>query len=255
MVVVVVGVDVTVKSKPSAFPHLDMDAFPQFRDHLDQYHDTREALIKASRDITNIAKKTIFLLHRLALERDNPSEAARQGRERLKDVQSIYAKCSPLIAGDNFYRYNRQVSPGLQEYIEALSFAHYLEHGTLISHTDVQASLADPNGVPYVILTVEDYLLGLSDLTGELMRFAISGIARWGGRAKALDVCAFVRACRAGKFFFLLLRFSLPGIGDVVLSECSLTSLSDDSPPEPNSITSALMMAGEQTLNASFHTR
>jgi Translin family len=31
------------------------------------------------------------------------------------------------------------------------------------------------------------------------MRFAISGIARKGGRTKASDVCAFVRRCKSGK--------------------------------------------------------
>jgi predicted translin family RNA/ssDNA-binding protein len=54
----------------------------------------------------------------------------------------------------------------------------------------------------YFILPLEDYLLGLSDLTGELMRFAISGISRRGGRSKASDVCAFVRRCKAGKLYF-----------------------------------------------------
>ncbi|KAG5652285.1 hypothetical protein H0H81_005545 [Sphagnurus paluster] len=49
----------------------------------------------------------------------------------------------------------------------------------------------------YFPLTIDDYLLGLSDLTGELMRFAISAISRRGGRAKANEVCAFVRACKA----------------------------------------------------------
>lgn len=52
----------------------------------------------------------------------------------------------------------------------------------------------------YFPLTVSDYLLGLSDLTGELMRFAISGLSSHkGGRAKATQVCAFVRACKAGE--------------------------------------------------------
>jgi len=44
---------------------------------------------------------------------------------------------------------------------------------------------------------MSDYLLGLSDLTGELMRFAISGISRRGGRTKASEVCAFVRDCKS----------------------------------------------------------
>ncbi len=51
----------------------------------------------------------------------------------------------------------------------------------------------------YFPLPLEDYLLGLSDLTGELMRFAIAAISRRGGRQKANEVCSFVRNCKAGE--------------------------------------------------------
>jgi predicted translin family RNA/ssDNA-binding protein len=45
-------------------------------------------------------------------------------------------------------------------------------------------------------LPIEDYLLGVSDLTGELMRYAITAIPRKGGRATANAVCTFVRQCK-----------------------------------------------------------
>ncbi|KAF9014990.1 Translin [Cyathus striatus] len=178
--------------------------FDDFREQLDDHNDRRERLIKASRDITNLSKKVIFLLHRTILEGITHTDqdtlekiAARRGYEKLREVQQIYASLKDELFGDRFWRYHRQVSPGLQEYIEALSFAHYLDHGTLITFHDVQKSLSDLDGVSYLPLTVSDYLLGLSDLTGELMRFAISGISRRGGRAKATEVCAFMRACKA----------------------------------------------------------
>lgn len=179
-------------------------AFEGFRDDIDTYNDRRERLIKASRDITNLSKKTIFLLHRLVLESDGSLEdkqlltdAATKGYKKLQEVQTIYATLKPELVGDLFWRHERQVSPGLQEYIEALSFAYYLEHGTLIPFEEVQKSISDTDGKPYFPLTVSDYLLGLSDLTGELMRFAISGLSRKGGRKKAMEVCAFVRSCKA----------------------------------------------------------
>ncbi|KAG6897917.1 hypothetical protein C0992_009069 [Termitomyces sp. T32_za158] len=180
-----------------------LSSFAHFRADLDESNDRRERLIKpprprsplqASRDVTNLAKRTIFLLHRLVIESDSHSAAAR-GREELRSVQTLYANLKHELEGDRFWRYHRQVSPGLQEYIEALSFAHYLEHRSLISFDQVQQTLSDSDG--YFPLTVSDYLLGLSDLTGELMRFAISSIPRRGGRAKAVEVCAFVRACKA----------------------------------------------------------
>ena len=58
----------------------------------------------------------------------------------------------------------------------------------------------------YFPLPLEDYLLGLSDLTGELMRYAIATIPRRGGRQRANDVCAFVRACKAGEWLHFACR-------------------------------------------------
>ncbi|KAI0651590.1 Translin [Trametes meyenii] len=179
-------------------------AFESFRDDLDDHNDRRERLIKSSRDITNLSKKLIFLLHRTVTE--DPAEfddhalrqrAAARAKGKLCEIQSLFAALREELVGDRFWRYQRNVSPGLQEYIEALSFAHYLEHRTLISYDQVQSTLTDPGGLPYFPLPLEDYLLGLADLTGELMRFAIAAIPRHGGRQKASDVCGFVRACKA----------------------------------------------------------
>ena len=225
-----------------------LSAFDCFREDLDDHNDRRERLIKvcptlpspsplarahplafdllqASRDVTNLSKKVIFLLHRTMTEdmaehddRVLGRRAAARAKGKLREIRSLFAAMRPELAGERFARYQRNVSPGLQEYIEALSFAHYLEHRTLISFDAVRGSLCDDEGCPvsliaspsssghgsltsrqYFPLPLEDYLLGLSDLTGELMRFAIATIPRRGGRQKATDVCTFVRSCRAGK--------------------------------------------------------
>ncbi|EPQ60971.1 Translin [Gloeophyllum trabeum ATCC 11539] len=180
-----------------------IDLFDHFREELDEQNDRRERLIKSSRDITNLSKRCIFLLHRVATEDTKEDletralRAAKQGWGKLRDIQRIFASMKCELEGDLYWRHQKSVSPGLQEYIEALSFAHYLEHETLISYQAVQQTLCDEAGTPYFPLTISDYLLGLSDLTGELMRYAISAISRKGGRAKASDICAFVRHCKA----------------------------------------------------------
>lgn len=74
--------------------------------------------------------------------------AAKYGYEKLREVQVIFATLSVELQGDRFWRYQRQVSPGLQEYIEALSFANFLDHGSLITFDQVQATLSDPKGNP-----------------------------------------------------------------------------------------------------------
>lgn len=55
----------------------------------------------------------------------------------------------------------------LEEFVEAISFSHYLQHQKLLSPSQAQDALpAD------IALTAPDYLFGIFDLTGEMMRFA-----------------------------------------------------------------------------------
>ncbi|KAF8527894.1 Translin [Hysterangium stoloniferum] len=188
-----------------------VDAFDAFRQEFDDHNDRRERLIKLSRDVTNLSKKVIFLLHRLALEAAEDDEqkgidhAVYQSRQKLAEIGQLFEQMSIELQGENFWRYQKTVSPGLQEYIEALSFAQYLESKTLLSFQQVQDNLRSPAGVPYFPLGVPyaDYLLGISDLTGELMRFAITSIGRQGmisqkSLDEAVSMCKFVRDCKSG---------------------------------------------------------
>lgn len=76
--------------------------------------------------------------------------------------------------------------------MEAVSFQHYLTTSTLISHSDAAQQLrelvtatGEGDGGPgtssgEIELTYEDYVLGIYDMTGELMRFAITAMATSG---------------------------------------------------------------------------
>jgi len=61
----------------------------------------------------------------------------------------------------------------------------------------VQANLCDDTGQPLFPLPSSDYILGICDLTGELMRLAISSISKPNGRMKASQISLFVRGCKA----------------------------------------------------------
>ena len=74
--------------------------------------------------------------------------AAAAGREKLPEIMSIYVAMSSELEGDNFWRYHKCISPGIQEFIEALSFLHYLENGGLVTFKETQRTLSDEQGVP-----------------------------------------------------------------------------------------------------------
>ncbi len=78
--------------------------------------------------------------------------------------------------------------------MEAVSFQHYLETQHLITFEEAQSKI--PGGVQ---LTEDDYILGLFDLVGELMRFAITSMATNGELPRGedqRDILADLRSLR-----------------------------------------------------------
>lgn len=75
----------------------------------------------------------------------------------------------------NAYRYSGTITHGNQEFMEAISFRYYLETQTLITHQEAQDKLKAlcPSNAQ-VSLSTADYLLGIYDMTGELMKLAIT---------------------------------------------------------------------------------
>jgi len=104
-----------------------------------------------------------------------PEKVKQENAPRYEMINGLFVGVAPDMQGLNAWRYQRQISPGVQEYMEAISFQHYLETQRLITYEEAQGKL--PEGV---MLTEDDYLLGLFDLVGELMRFAITSMAMSG---------------------------------------------------------------------------
>lgn len=109
------------------------------------------------------------------MKKDLPPKIASETREKSAAISTQFQTIAPDLVGINAWRYQRQISGGIQEFMEAVSFEHYLRHQRLI--TLEEASKLLPEGVD---LTGDDYVLGIFDLVGELMRFAITTMATTG---------------------------------------------------------------------------
>ncbi|KAI5467571.1 Translin [Mariannaea sp. PMI_226] len=169
--------DGTAREKPQAEQPRGRfhDMFTGFRSELDEHHDRRERIIKASRDVTAQSKKIIFTLQRVKqLNKGYPPHIQKDVDARLEEIKKLLTGIAPDLQSINRYRYTGPVRC-LEELIEALSFSHYLQHQTLITPEETQAAVqAD------IILTPHDYMYGVFDLFGELMRFATVTTAQTG---------------------------------------------------------------------------
>lgn len=104
-----------------------------------------------------------------------PAHIQKENRPRQSTIDELFHSIGPDLQGIDAWRYQRQISAGVQEYMEAISFQRYLETQRLISYEEAQQTISGG-----VVLTEADYVLGLFDLVGELMRFAITGMATTG---------------------------------------------------------------------------
>jgi len=95
-----------------------------------------------------------------------------------KIIEEQYKSIAADLQGLNAYRYSHNITGGNQEFMEALSFHHYLETQSVIPHEEAQAKIAAMGGeAGSVSLTPDDYILGICDMTGELMRFSVTSMA------------------------------------------------------------------------------
>ncbi|KAG8631326.1 hypothetical protein KVT40_000466 [Elsinoe batatas] len=174
----------TMEDPQSQSPFLPM--FEDFRKELDEHHDRRERVIKRSRDITAASKKIIFGLQRMrTIGQPLPGHVQKAIKPYEDTITTNYGEVASDLQGSNNYRYARQISGGNQEYTEAVTFHHYLEHGKLISYDDlrqrlVQLTKKDESNVKGIDFSIEDYVLGIYDMTGEVMRFGITAMATSG---------------------------------------------------------------------------
>ncbi|KAG5420143.1 hypothetical protein I9W82_002023 [Candida metapsilosis] len=169
---------------------IEEQIFIPARDHLRVKQDERETVIRSCREITSYSKKAIFTLHR-SVSDDVVSKELTQYlliiSEHLRKVNDIYVH--------NYYL-RGSISGAVEELIEFFTFAYYKRTGGLIKYelftqlinlvaegkVDIvveyllkpEANLPANDSALIEFIDKSDYIMGLFDCTGEIMRMVIS---------------------------------------------------------------------------------
>ena len=171
--------------------------FTEIQRQLDAKHDKHEQLVKLSRDCTIQSKRIIFQLHRAWGDKPGGPSVLREAEEKLKKVHNNLKEiAAKLGGGENTHKFHRAFSPGLQEYVEALSYLSYLKSAKLISLREAQRSIEWSDSV-ILELNPNDFVLGIADLSGELMRRCTNAVTE-GNRSQPFELLGFMRALYCG---------------------------------------------------------
>ncbi|KAH8295252.1 hypothetical protein KR018_009117 [Drosophila ironensis] len=193
-----------------------LQAFTKYSAELTQKHDRHERIVKLSRDITIESKRIIFLLHSIDPRKQNKEKVLEEARQRLSKLLSVNFRAVALELRDqDVYQFRAAYSPGLQEFIEAYTYMEYLCNED--APVGEKAHISDWQALQAVMQYVEEkepaqdevsdvppaeevpvkfqffvdpteYILGLADLTGELMRRCINSLGS-GDTDTCLETC------------------------------------------------------------------
>jgi len=125
---------------------LNKKEFARIGDELSRSEKEREALIQKSRDIIGLSKRIIHALHR---------EDSQKAATLVKEIKSRIKK----LPSEDYRTGMRNVA--LQEYTEALALFIFAKEKSIPTRDEL--------GVD-----TENYLAGLCDMTGELVRMAVN---------------------------------------------------------------------------------
>ncbi|EPS63067.1 hypothetical protein M569_11720, partial [Genlisea aurea] len=155
------------------------DAFSIYATYLSDLYERRERIVRASRDLTMNSKKAIFQVHRI--DKHNKQNVLEKAHSDLATVADQHlSRLAKELQGSDIWKLRRAYSPGVQEYVEASTFYNFCINGSLLTLDEMNSMLRppsiDPSVEPFQI-NLLDYLLGVADMTGELMRLAIGRIS------------------------------------------------------------------------------
>lgn len=184
-------------------------SFRQYAVELCDKHDRYERIIKLSRDITIESKRLIFLMHTVDTRKSNYEKILDEALTRLAALcTNNFASIAKELQHMDPYQYARAYSAGLQEFIEAWTYFEYLSRDGINDWNYLQMKLtypvaeenplkvepmatdepsieseavdekrqAEPLKTICCLVQPIEFMLGLADLSGEVMRKCVNSL-------------------------------------------------------------------------------
>ncbi|EFO20384.1 translin family protein [Loa loa] len=166
----------TVLSSSTTSP---VDAmFEKFRELVEKDRILRDNIADVAHGMEYWVSKILAILQKAHAFKDRQDTDLKEVQNILdNEVQNSLIKLATLISPVSYYRYYDNFRFIIQKLCFVLTYAHFLEHGFLLSRDKVAEILnikVDP--ATGFHLDVEDYLFGLLQLANELSRFSINAV-------------------------------------------------------------------------------
>ncbi|XP_067004509.1 translin [Anabrus simplex] len=176
------------------------EIFSTFQEYLDSEQDIREDIRASVKDIEQTAREILTVLQSIHQDggiKEIPASCSR-ARKLFEVAGTQFAKLASIIPVDHYYKYHDHWRFVIQRLAFLAALTVYLESGQLASREDVAAMMCvkirREDGFH---LDLEDYLMGVLQLSSELSRFAVNSVTS-GDYSRPLQISRFMAELSAG---------------------------------------------------------
>lgn len=180
-------------SSPTNYSPISKDEFKGLQDRMKEYDQLRENVIKQSRDIQKLGKNCVYSLHRGGKSILKAQEQLAEGKQKAIEIANTYLKQEPTLRNGTY-------ANAIEEWAEGRIYEEWLkctDTNKILSLKEIRVDIPE--------LTLDEYLGGLGDFTGEVGRFAVAAATR---RDKTLVTKARVVVMNVSK---ILLHINMNG--------------------------------------------
>jgi len=136
---------------------IDKKLFEDLKTTYKRYTKLRDKIIVMSRDVLRNSKQAIFAMHRDEME--NAAKSLQEAESKLLEIEKFFKE-------EEMMKYEGSYKACVEEYVEAKLLYEYLKTGNV--------ELKNPK----VSLVFDDYLGGICDLTGEILRKSVQAVTK-----------------------------------------------------------------------------
>lgn len=228
-----------------------LQIFNAFQDYLNNEQELREEIRIIVKKIEKSARDILMILQNIHNENSMEeniivSQYCSKARELFEDVRKDYAALAEIIPKNQYYRFNDQWRFVTQRLCFSASLIVYLEIKVLVTKETVAEILGVKNNREEGFhLDLEDFLMGLLQLSAELSRFAVNSVTN-GDYNRPIEIAKFVNELNTGfkllnfkndalRKRFDALKYDVKKIEEVVY-DLSIRGLKPTTPPSPQEI-------------------
>lgn len=181
------------------------EIFNSFQDYLNNEQEIREQIRVIVKDIEKSARDILMILQNIhntvydaVDENIIVAEYCTKAREIFGEVRIQYANLAKVVPSNQYYRYHDQWRFVTQRLCFLVALVIYLEIKVLVTKDTVAEILGvKDNREEGFHLDLEDFLLGLLQLSSELSRFAVNSVTN-GDYDRPIEIARFVNELNAG---------------------------------------------------------